>query len=528
MPVILFIAAFFFKEAGGPYYLNYYDPGYVYLLNSINLMEFSDVGHTDHPGTTVQIFGAVILRIVLFGKNDAQVLETVFSNPEMYLNILNKSLVIVNCIALFCLGIFVYHQTSNLSLSLLLQLSPFISFEIFYGLVIVSPENFLILSVLCLSGVLCYMAYNKDSVKHMLALSIICALICGFGSVSKLNFIPICLLPLILLKGYRFKLIFIGGTVLVFILLFSPAISNLPKFSAWISNLTFNTGIHGKTNLSMFDPSVFFQNILTIFSKDIFLFIICLMIILVLTLSLFFKNDKRSDINEIIYSNERKILFAIILTIVFQILVVAKNYLPYAQYYIVPSLMLSITGLAFLILFSLKTFRIFANVNFSKVYCGAIVIVVLFSANEIKHSFDEATKFRDEAYKINNLIKQYSKTDLVIPSVGTANEDCTLALCTMYGYSGTRNPIYRSVFSKKASSDIFHNFWENKLFSLSESTDIREVISGTNKIVVQLMSVTTIEMIIKMLKVDFNIEVKDWKLILKNDNEETIYEIYLK
>ncbi|MEO6695788.1 MAG: hypothetical protein ABIY50_10055, partial [Ignavibacteria bacterium] len=351
---------------------------------------------------------------------------------------------------------------------------------------------------------------------------------CGFGSVSKLNFIPICLLPLIVLKGYRFKLIYIGGTVLVFMLLFLPAISNLPKFFAWISNLTFNTGIHGKTDLSMFDPSIFFQNIFIIFSKDIFLFIICLMIILVLILSLILKTEKRSEHDEVIHRNERKILFAIILTIVFQILVVAKNYLPYAQYYIVPSLMLSITGFAFLISFSLKTFKIFSNINSSKIYSGAIVIVILFSAYEINHSFDEATEFRDEACKINDLIKQHSKSDLVIPSVGTANEDCTLALCTMYGYGGSRNSIYRSFFSKKTSSNIFHNFWENKLFTLSDDTDIRKVISGTNKIVVQLMSVTSIEMIIKMLKEDFNIEVKDWKLILKNGNEESIYEIYLK
>ncbi len=526
--MLLFITAFFFKEAGGPYYLNYYDPSYVYMVNSINLMEFEDVGHTDHPGTTLQIFGAVILKIAFCGKTDAQVLEIVFSNPERYLNILNKSLVIINCIALFCLGIFVYTQTLNLFLSLLLQLSPFISFEIFYGLVIVSPENFLILSVLCLPGLLFYMVYNKNSGKYMLALSLIFAVICGFGSVSKLNFIPICLLPLIVLKGYRFKLIFIGGTVLVFMLLFSPAISKLPKFFAWMGNLTLNSGIHGKTDLSKFDLSLFFQNIVLIFSKDIFFSVICLIIIAVLILSLIVKAEKRSEPDEIIYRKERKVLFAVVLTIIFQILVVAKNYLPYAQYYIVPSLMLSITGLAFLISYSVKTFKIFLNINISKIYFAAIVIVILFSVYEIKHSFSEASQFRDEAYKINNLIKEYSKSDLVIPSVGTANGDCALALCTMFDYSGKRNSIYKSVFSKKASSDIFHNFWENKLFSLSDSTYIGKVISGKEKIVVQLMSVTTIEMIIKMFKEDYNIDVKDWKLILKNGNEESIYEIYLK
>ncbi|MEP7145859.1 MAG: hypothetical protein ABI792_02485 [bacterium] len=526
LPVLLFILSFFLKEAGGPYYLNYYDPGYVYLVNSLNLMQMEDIGHTDHPGTSLQIFGAVILKIIFWGRNDVQILDTVFSNPELYLNILNKCLVTLNCIALFCLGIFVYSKTSNIFFSLLIQLSPFISFEIFYGLVIVSPENFLILSVLSLSAVLVYYVYDKNSDKHMFALSMIFAVICGFGSVSKLNFIPICLLPLFILKGLKYKLIFTGGTVLVFIILFSPALAKLSGFSVWAGNLILNSGIHGKTNLAMFDLSLYFKNIILIFSKDIFFAVIYLLIFAVLILSLIVNPQKKSGQKEITCGKERKVLFAILIAITFQILVVAKNYLPYAQYYIIPSLMFSIPGLAFLISYSLKSFKTYFSFRPSVIFIAAIIIVSVFSAYEISNSINESLQFRNESYKINNLIKEYSKSELVIPSVGTANEDCALALCTMYGYSGKRISVYRPVFSKKSSSDIFHNFWENKLFSLSDRIDIQKEISSKKKIIVQLMQVTTIEMIVKMLKEDYNINVKDWKQILKNSNGESIYEIY--
>ncbi len=527
IPVLLFITAYLFKDAGGPYYLNYYDPGYVYLVNSINMMEFEDIGHTDHPGTTLQIFGAIILKIFFAGKTDAQILDIVFSDPEYYLNILNKILIAINCIALFCLGIFAYSRTSNLFLSLLLQLTPFISFEIFYGLVIVSPENFLILSVICLSAVLFYMVYDENSGKHNLALSILFAVICGFGSVSKLNFVPLCILPFILLKGVKYKFIFIAGTVLVFFIFFSPVISKFSKFFSWAGNLTVNSGIHGKTDLSNFDISLFFKNIISILSNDIFLAIIYILIAVVLALSFIIKNEKRSEQDEMLSVKERKVLFAILLAISFQILVVAKNYMPYAQYYIVPSLMLAVTGLTFLISYSLRTFTVLINIEPEKVFMAAFLTVSLFAAFEIKSSFTEASLFRDESYKINNIIKEYSGSETVIPSVGTANEDCALALSVMFDYSGKRKEVYKKEFSKKSTSVIFHDYWKNKLFTLSDSTDIRKILSGSNKVVFQLMSVTSIEMIIKLLKEDYGIDVKDWKLILKNNNQESVYEVYL-
>lgn len=528
LPVVLFLIAFFFKEAGGPYYLNYYDPGYVYLVNSINLSEFEDVGHTDHPGTSLQIFGAVILKILFFGKSDREILEKVFSDPEFYLNVLNKSLVLINCLALYLLGLFTYRQTSNLSLSIFIQLSPFISFEILYGLVIVSPENFLILCVLCISGVLFYYVYNKDSDKHMTALAIVCGIICGFGTVSKLTFLPVCLLPLILLKGLKSKLLFTFTAITVFVFIFLPALSNFSKFTSWFINLTVNSGIHGHTELSKFSLSVFLNNIVTIFEKDIFLLAVYLLIAFVIATNHFSKTVKNQIRNDGHSYKVNKVLISLFFTITFQILVVAKNYLPYAQYYIVPSLMFAVTGLVFLIDSSLISLKRFANLNPVKVYSFAAFIVIVFSVYEISESFREAASFRSEASRINILAREYARTEFLIPGAGTANEDCALALCTMYGYSGSRIKIYKELFSKLTSSSIYHNFWENNLFTLSDSLDINKTLAGRDKIIFQLMSVTTINEIVKMLKEKYGIEVKATKLLLQNGNMESLYEVELK
>jgi hypothetical protein len=213
----------------------------------------------------------------------------------------------------------------------------------------------------------------------------------------------------------------------------------------------------------------------------------------------------------------------------FQVMVVAKNYLPYAQYYIIPSLMLAMTGLAFLIPFIIGSMNINRKSICKMAYLSAFVLVLLFSVYEFASSHREASTFRDEAIKLNKLVKEINATSVpVIPSVGTANEDCALALCMMYGYSGKRTPLFQKEFSKRTSSKIFHNFWENKLFAMSDSIDIGKEISGKEKIVMQLMPNTSVDMAVECLEDDYDVTVTDKRLLLQNGNMESVYEFYLK
>jgi hypothetical protein len=430
---------------------------------------------------------------------------------------------------LLALGIFAYRKTNNLVFSLLVQLSVFISFEIYYGLVIFSPENFLILSIILISGILVYYVYDDDSDKHTLSLAIILGIVCGFGSVSKLNFVPVCLLPLLLLKGFRNKLIFVFVSAFTFLLFFLPAISNIGRFLKWSGNLTVNNGIHGKTDLSGFNLSVYLENIVVIFSKDVFFTIVFLLIIIVLVYDLLVWRKDRSVQTNSTLQKIRRVLWAIMFTMAFQVMVVAKNYLPYAQYYIIPSLMLAMTGLAFLIPFIIGSMNINRKSICKMAYLSAFVLVLLFSVYEFASSHREASTFRDEAIKLNKLVKEINATSVpVIPSVGTANEDCALALCMMYGYSGKRTPLFQKEFSKRTSSKIFHNFWENKLFAISDSMDIGKEISGKDKIVMQLMPNTSVDMAVKCLEDDYDVTVTDKKLLMQNGNLESVYEFYLK
>ena len=76
-----------FKIAAGPFWLSQNsDPDYQYLLNSLNIAQGKGVGHTDHPGTPVQISGAILLKLSAPTAPVISLQENVLRYPEKYLN----------------------------------------------------------------------------------------------------------------------------------------------------------------------------------------------------------------------------------------------------------------------------------------------------------------------------------------------------------------------------------------------------------------------------------------------------------
>ncbi|MDH3554369.1 MAG: hypothetical protein OES18_00795, partial [Deltaproteobacteria bacterium] len=63
IPGVVFALSLVFADINGPYYLGQNsDPEYVYLFNALNIAKFEAPRHTDHPGTTLQVLGATVIR----------------------------------------------------------------------------------------------------------------------------------------------------------------------------------------------------------------------------------------------------------------------------------------------------------------------------------------------------------------------------------------------------------------------------------------------------------------------------------
>ena len=111
LPFMMVKTSLFLKETKGPSWVGMNcDPDYTYLLNALNLSMMKKVGHVDHPGTTVQITGAIVLRAVhLLRSSPKDDLQTdVIKNPELYLAAINNVFLGLNFLILTILGIWTF------------------------------------------------------------------------------------------------------------------------------------------------------------------------------------------------------------------------------------------------------------------------------------------------------------------------------------------------------------------------------------------------------------------------------------
>src|SRR5579863_8286761 len=149
IPVVLFAASLICTHARGPFYLrNNFDPEYIYLLNSLSVLNLHAPAHTDHPGTTLQLLGAVILWVQWLGRSlflHGQPLnESVLSHPEEYLRGINLVLNGLIGGALYWSAWVVYRLSNSLAAAMLLQATVLIYLQTFLAITGVSPEPLLV------------------------------------------------------------------------------------------------------------------------------------------------------------------------------------------------------------------------------------------------------------------------------------------------------------------------------------------------------------------------------------------------
>lgn len=525
---MLFITGCLIKDAGGPYFLNYYDPSYVYLINSLNLIQFNSVGHFDHPGTTVQVLGAIILKLKFITAGSAdEIIKEVFADPEKYLQFINRSFILLNSLTLLLLGIFIYKITNDIFLSLLLQLSPFVSFQILYGLVLVAPDNIIIFPSLLLIGIIFYFIFKSDPDNPSLLFILFCGIVCGFGTVTKLTFIPMWIIPFILIKSFKNKSVFLLSGVLTFLILFLPAISNYQKFIGWIYNLISDTKIHGTMESQPFNFSLYISNIRTVFDQDKIMLIIYLIMFISILAGIFFRK-KETDNEQ--FNKSLKVLIAIFTGITAQILMIAKNYVPWTQYYLIPSFILLISGLCIsgsIIFITFKNY--FRHVTLKHLYIFTSIIIFVFAVQLIINTYREAAAFRDEAYIVRNIIKYDYQNELVIPSLMTANDDCALAYMVFNDFGGSNNKKYTDLLADQLKTEIYFLAQRDSFFTVPGNVNIEKTIRDNRKFIVQFHSITApLDDFISFLKKRYNIDCISNKEIITNKNGESIYEIEIK
>jgi len=261
----IFGLGLFLKHLQPPYYVGeWVSPAYPNLFNSLNLLNLTAPNQFEHPGTTLQLFGAALcgLNWVVDGLiNGWRTLnDAVFSDTEYYLTSINVGLTYLLGGSLLVLGVRMTDKTNVLWAFIGFVATLLMYNQFFYKITGVS-SSLLLISIMVWVAT-CLMSYLAPSRSEDLFLkrrhATKLALILGIGLATDLMFLP--MLALLLLAqgwGNRIKLLIV---CMVSFLMFSfPIFLDLDSLLRWLVNILSLKGIVA-TSGGMSAVSVFLDN----------------------------------------------------------------------------------------------------------------------------------------------------------------------------------------------------------------------------------------------------------------------------
>lgn len=229
------------------------DPSYAYLLSSLLAAELKVPVKTDHPGITVELVGALVLRLwhALSGS-PAPLREHVLRDPEPFLAAIVGALLVAVTAASVFLGWAVWRVTGRAWLAALAQLSPYVCFEVLRSLVQVMCEPLLLAGATVVSGLVLLTLLPETRTTRGLELAM--GIVLGLGLATKVVFLPAALPMLIVARsrGGRARLVLAAAAVFgVCLLVIAP---RLPATVSWMWRLFAHSGYHGLGANTVIDP----------------------------------------------------------------------------------------------------------------------------------------------------------------------------------------------------------------------------------------------------------------------------------
>lgn len=240
-----------------PYFLDH-DPEYAYLLNALNLLEFSVPGHFDHPGTPLQAFGAVLLLLqwLAGGAGPHGLAESVLLAPERYLTGINIGLnLLVGAAAWFAARALWLH-TGRIGFALLVPVALPCLLQTAIALGRVTPEPMLVAAALMVFALALPASAQPASLagwrRAPLATRLFAAAL-GAGIAVKVTFAP--MLAALWLLPRENRRAGLAWTALAFISAIIPVLPFAPRMAGWFASLALNRGHLASGTVGLPDPS---------------------------------------------------------------------------------------------------------------------------------------------------------------------------------------------------------------------------------------------------------------------------------
>ncbi|MGA2910184.1 MAG: hypothetical protein ABSE04_00075 [Candidatus Microgenomates bacterium] len=382
IPALILIVSASLKRYEGPYWLgSNSDPEYVYLLNSLNLSQFRQVQYVDHPGTTLEVLGAGVIKVFHKLRSKDTIINDVLHNPEIYLNAINQLIIFSLVGSLFLIGVLTLFLTEDIFFALIMQATPFLSFTLMDTLYHVAPEPLMLVATAWFSFIMLYIFYRGE--KYSKFSIFLIAMISGFLIATKINSAPLVLVPLVILR-WKEKIAYFFATLAALIFFTLPIYNRYSWFLDWTYSLFIHSGFYGTGDVNIVNFPLFLQSLRTILITEQFLIVITLVLAIVFIWTVIRKHK----------FTENRFLVALLLFFLADIIIVAKHF---ENHYLVP-------GLAMLGFSSVLILSLIKN---NKIRTVASILVIVFAGSnfvqELK-STDGVSSYYAESIKLNEFV----------------------------------------------------------------------------------------------------------------------------
>jgi hypothetical protein len=364
IPVLFVVAVAQLTKARGPQWLPYaFENPYNYLFNSLLVVDGRSPVYIDHPGTTTEMFGGLILRMTSL-KSSGDLINAALHHPETQIKELHWALLIFSALVLWIIPWLTALALRSHVVGLLIQApSLFSQTLLFYGVLfgsdlMVVPFS---IAVVCCCLLLLFPTSVPEKLEFLFGMRIasptansprflrfpvlllpaLTGLVCAFGIVTKLTFFPLILISLLCCRSRKNLLAFIVSFVcgLAFALL--PIYSQLWRLVNWAFDLGVHSGKYNTGDIGLPQASFYLSSLLYLVQTEPLIVIIpAVATVVLLAFSLLAK--KKPALNKIGWIT----FFGLFIIQVISLVVIAKED---GTHYLIP--LFITTGLNLLFLF---------------------------------------------------------------------------------------------------------------------------------------------------------------------------------
>lgn len=272
IPLLFVFAVFQLTKASGPQWLpTTFENPYTYLLNSLLLADGRLPVYIDHPGTTTEVFGGIVLMASNTKSTDDLVVATL-KNPERQIRKLHWSLIIVTALMIWLapyltalalrswlVGILIqvpvlFYQISLYYAMLFgsdLMLVPFSIAAVCCCTLLAAPSNLPKKDIIFVVGDGSAIPASSRRCLRIPLLASLAGVICALGIVTKLTFFPLILISLFCC-GIRKQLVsFLIVFLLSLLLALFPIYWQLPQLITWVFDLGVHSGKYGAGSIGL-------------------------------------------------------------------------------------------------------------------------------------------------------------------------------------------------------------------------------------------------------------------------------------